>query len=70
LAAYERELINLVQAVRHWRSYLWGAPVPCPDGPLQPEVLARPAPVDRAATSVDQQVVRDRLHSRVLTQAA
>jgi hypothetical protein len=24
LAAYERELINLVQAVRHWRSYLWG----------------------------------------------
>jgi len=24
LAAYERELIELVQAVRHWRSYLWG----------------------------------------------
>jgi hypothetical protein len=24
LAAYERELIGLVQAVRHWRSYLWG----------------------------------------------
>ena len=24
LAAYERELIGLVQAIRHWRSYLWG----------------------------------------------
>jgi hypothetical protein len=24
LAAYERELIELVQAVRHWRPYLWG----------------------------------------------
>jgi hypothetical protein len=24
LAAYERELIELVQAVRHWWSYLWG----------------------------------------------
>jgi hypothetical protein len=24
LAAYERELIVLVQAVRHWRPYLWG----------------------------------------------
>jgi hypothetical protein len=24
LAAYERELIGLVQVVRHWRTYLWG----------------------------------------------
>lgn len=24
IAAYERELIGLVQAVRHWRPYLWG----------------------------------------------
>jgi len=24
LAAYERELIGLSQAVRHWRPYLWG----------------------------------------------
>jgi hypothetical protein len=24
VAAYEREVIGLVQAVRHWRSYLWG----------------------------------------------
>jgi hypothetical protein len=24
LAAYERELIGLVQAVRHWRPYIWG----------------------------------------------
>jgi hypothetical protein len=24
LAAYKHELINLVQAVRHWRAYLWG----------------------------------------------
>jgi hypothetical protein len=24
LAAYERKLIGLVQAVRHWRRYLWG----------------------------------------------
>jgi hypothetical protein len=24
LAAYERELIGLVQVVRHWRAYLWG----------------------------------------------
>jgi hypothetical protein len=24
LAAYERELIGLVQADRHWRPYLWG----------------------------------------------
>jgi hypothetical protein len=24
LAAYERELIGLVLAIRHWRSYLWG----------------------------------------------
>jgi hypothetical protein len=24
LAAYEREFIGLVQAVRHWRPYLWG----------------------------------------------
>lgn len=26
LAAYERELIGLVYAVRHWRPYLWGQP--------------------------------------------
>jgi hypothetical protein len=26
LAAYERELIGLSQAVRHWRPYLWGGP--------------------------------------------
>jgi len=25
LAAYERELIGLVQAVQHWRPYLWGS---------------------------------------------
>jgi hypothetical protein len=24
LAAYERELIGLVQAIKHWRSYFWG----------------------------------------------
>ena len=24
LVAYEQELISLVQAVRHWRPYLWG----------------------------------------------
>jgi hypothetical protein len=24
LAAYERKIIELVQAVRHWRPYLWG----------------------------------------------
>ena len=26
VAAYERELIGLVQAVRHWRPYVWGRP--------------------------------------------
>jgi hypothetical protein len=26
LAAYECELIGLVQAIKHWRSYLWGTP--------------------------------------------
>jgi hypothetical protein len=26
LAAYERELIRLAQAVKHWRPYLWGTP--------------------------------------------
>jgi hypothetical protein len=26
IAAYERELIGLVQEVRHWRTYLWGRP--------------------------------------------
>jgi hypothetical protein len=26
LVAYERELIGLVQAVKHWRPYLWGDP--------------------------------------------
>lgn len=26
VAAYERELIGLVQAIRHWRPYLWGRP--------------------------------------------
>ena len=26
LADYDRELIGLVQAVRHWRPYLWGRP--------------------------------------------
>jgi hypothetical protein len=24
LATYEREIIGLVQALRHWRPYLWG----------------------------------------------
>jgi hypothetical protein len=27
LAAYKRELIGLVQAVHHWRPYLWGEPL-------------------------------------------
>jgi hypothetical protein len=26
LPAYERELIGLVKAVRHWRPYVWGRP--------------------------------------------
>jgi hypothetical protein len=26
LSAYERELISLVKAVRHWRPYIWGQP--------------------------------------------
>jgi hypothetical protein len=26
LAAYERELIGLSKAIRHWRPYLWGRP--------------------------------------------
>jgi hypothetical protein len=26
LAAYERELIGLIQAIKHWRPYLWGTP--------------------------------------------
>jgi hypothetical protein len=26
LAAYEQELIGLIQAVKHWRPYLWGTP--------------------------------------------
>jgi hypothetical protein len=26
LTTYEQELIGLVHAVRHWRSYLWGGP--------------------------------------------
>jgi hypothetical protein len=30
LAAYERELIGLVHAIRHWRPYLWGRSFPCP----------------------------------------
>lgn len=25
LAAYEHELIGLIQAIRHWRPYLWGS---------------------------------------------
>jgi hypothetical protein len=25
LATYEREMIGLVQATRHWQPYLWGA---------------------------------------------
>jgi len=32
IAAYERELISPVQAVRHWRPCLWGRPfVVCTD---------------------------------------
>ena len=44
LAAYERELIGLVFAVRHWRPYLWGAPVRRQDGPHKPQVPPRLAP--------------------------
>jgi hypothetical protein len=65
LAAYERELIVLVQAVRHWRPLLVGTPISRSHRPLQSEVPAGPALVHGAATPVDQEVVRLRLHRGV-----
>jgi len=65
LAAYERELIGLVQVVHHLRPLSLGASLPCPHRPLQPEVLAGPETVDDPSASVAQQALRVRLRGRV-----
>ena len=64
LAAYERELIGLVQAVRHWRAYLWGRTFRVRTDHYSLKFLLDQR-LHRAAASVDQQALRLRLHRRV-----
>jgi hypothetical protein len=52
LAAYERELISLVQVVRHWRPYLWGVSVLDQDRPLFTQVPVGSEIVHNTAASV------------------
>jgi hypothetical protein len=58
LSAYERELIGLVQAVRHWRSYLWGVPFSGSHRPSEPVVHPRPTLDDDPAAPLGQQAPR------------
>jgi hypothetical protein len=60
LAAYERELIGLVQAVCHWRPYLWGRQFLVRTDHFSLKYL-----LHGAAAPMDQQVVRLRLHRGV-----
>ena len=62
LAAYERELIGLVQALE---ALPMGAPLPRQDGPLQSEIPPRPAPRHDTATALGRQALGLRLHSGV-----
>jgi hypothetical protein len=54
LAAYERELIGLVQAVRHWRPIPLGTPFYCTNQPLQPQVPVGSALLDQRLSTVSQ----------------
>jgi hypothetical protein len=53
VAAYERELIGLVQAVKHWRPM--GKKVHSQDRSLPPKIHAGPTLVDYTAAPVDKQ---------------
>jgi hypothetical protein len=69
LAAYERELIGLVQAVRHWRPYLWGRTfLICTDHYSLKYLLDQR--LDNSPTSVGEQALRVRLHHRIQARGA
>jgi hypothetical protein len=54
LAAYKRELMGLVQAMCHWRPYLWGRAFIVLHGPHQPELPPESAPIHDSSTPMGE----------------
>jgi hypothetical protein len=57
VTAYERELIGLAQAMRHWRPYRWGQTVHSKNRPLCPKIHVGPKIVDYPTAPLDHQAL-------------
>lgn len=56
LQAYEKELLGLAKAIRHWRTYLWGV-IAGTHRPLQPQIYVGATYHNSPSATMDQQAV-------------